>query len=124
MCACCVVGGYRCDQALIASDEQRKKARKKKDNSQAEMMSQPTAPVKSRQEVDKAAREVHAFLMNDQSPLRAYMSALCDGGIYFVSNVHVKSASAACSFRKETEDSVAGISPTEFVIAIQGRLCE
>ena len=124
MRACCLVVGYPCDQALIASDEQRKKARKKKDNSQAEMMTQPTASCKSRPEVDRSAREVHAFLVNDQSPLRAYISALCYGGIYFVSNVHVKSASAACSFRKETEDSVAGITPEEFSLAIQGRLCE
>ena len=97
---------------------------KKKAGSQAEMMTQVVASCKSKTDVDRSARVVYAFLIDEKSPLRSYLSALCDGGVYFVSNVHCKAACAAVRFRKETEESVAGITPEEFSLAIQGRLCE
>ena len=92
--------------------------------SQSEMMSQAVASCKSRTEVEKSARAVHKFLLGEETQLRAYLAALSDGGVYFVSNVHCKAACAAVRFRKETEESIPGISAEEFVVAIQGRLCE
>ena len=92
--------------------------------SQSEMMTQVVASCKSRGEVEKSARAVYKFLHDEGSQLRAYLSALFDGGVYFVSNVHCKAACAAVRFRKETEESIPGISAEEFVVAIQGRLCE
>ena len=92
--------------------------------SQSQMMSQAVAAVKSRTEVDNAAKAVHKFLLGPETQLRAILSALSDGGVYFVSNVHCKAACTAVRFRKETEDAIPGISAEEFVVAIQGRLCE
>ena len=125
MCACCVFHGHCCHQVLIASDEQRKKARKSRGgSSQSEMMTQVVAATRGRSEVERAAKAVYSFLKNEDSQLRKYISALSDGGVYFVSNVHCKGASAAVRYRKETEESTPGISSEEFVLAIQGRLCE
>ena len=88
------------------------------------MMSQAVSAVKSRTEVDAAAKAVHKFLLGPETQLRAILAALSDGGVYFVSNVHCKGACAAVKHRKETEDSIPGIAVEEFSIAIQGRLCE
>ena len=88
------------------------------------MMTQVVTSCKSRSEVEKSARAVYAFLLDEKSPLCVYLSALSDGGVYFVSNVHCKTACAAVRFRKETEEASPGISVDDFVAAIQGRLCE
>ena len=87
-------------------------------------MSQVMVATKGRTEVEKAAKAVYLFLKNEDSQLRKYLSALSDGGVYFVANVHCKGANAAVRHRKETEESTPGISSEEFVLAIQGRLCE
>ena len=124
MCACCVFHGHRLCQVLIASAEQRKKARTSRKSSQSEMMSQVMVATKGRTEVEKAAKAVYLFLKNEDSQLRKYLSALSDGGVYFVANVHCKGANAAVRHRKQTEESTPGISSEEFVHAIQSRLCE
>jgi hypothetical protein len=89
------------------------------------MMSQVVVATRGRDEVKTAADAVYAFLKDEGSHLRAYISALSDGGVYFVSNVHCKGANAAVRYRKATEEAtLAGISSEDFVGAIQARLCE
>ena len=88
------------------------------------MMTQVVTAGKSREHVATAARAVYAFLLNEKSDLRIYLSAMSDGGVYFVSNVHCKTACAAVRFRKEDEDASPGIAEQDFVLAAQGRLCE
>ena len=87
-------------------------------------MSQVVVATRGRDEVKTAADAVYAFLKDEGSHLRAHISALSDGGVYFVSNVHCKGADAAVRYRKTTPDSPPGISCEDFASAIQARLCE
>jgi hypothetical protein len=97
---------------------------KKREGSQADMMTQSVTAGKPREEVSRAARAVHEFLLNENSDLRKYLSAMSDGAVYFVSNVHCKTACAAVRFRKEDDGATPGIGVEDFVIAAQGRLCD
>ena len=67
-----------------------------------------------------AARAVHAFLMDERSDLRRFVSAASDGGVFFSSGVHCQTAGAAVRFRHEDVLAPAGISVDQFVLAARG----
>ena len=112
-------------KGLIASEAQKKKkSRKDGHQSQATMMAD-TACGRPRAEVDRDARAVHAWLVQDQSALRKFLSAASDGGVFFTSNVHSKTAVAYVKHRMLTPEQPApGVSADDFVKAAQGRLCD
>ena len=85
-------------------------------------MTQLAASVKSRHEVETAAKEVYKFLKNEDSQLRKHMSH--PWWRHLVANVYCTAVCAAVRDRKETEDPTLGISVEEFVHAIQARLFE
>ena len=111
---------------LVASDALKKKKSRSKqgDQSQASMMA-CQAVGKPREEVAQHAREVHAWLVNPDSPLRRFLSAASDGGIFFTANVHHKSAVAYVHHRKLSEQTpTKGVGVQDFVLAAQARLCD
>ena len=112
-------------KGLIASEAQKKKkARKEGQQSQATMMAD-TACGRPRADVDRDARAVHAWLVRDQSALRKFLSAASDGGVFFTSNVHSKTAVAYVKHRMLTPEQPApGVAADDFVKAAQGRLCD
>ena len=124
MCARCVFHGHRFHWVLIATEEQRAKAHYPLNSRFSHMMCRLVVDTKGCGEVESAAKAVYLFLNNEDSQLRKYISALSDGGVYFVANVHCKGANAAVRHRKQTEESTPGISSEDFVHAIQARLCE
>ena len=113
--------------ALVASDAQKKKKSRSKpgDQSHASMMSAPQAVGKPREEVERHAREVHAWLQSPDSPLRQFLSAASDGGIFFTANVHHKAAVSYVWHRKLSEQTpTKGVGVQDFVLAAQARLCD
>ena len=112
----------------IASDSQKKKkARQKKDGfSQASMMGgDDTAVGLSREDVERDATYLHAWLMKTDSKLRDFISATSDGGAFFVANVHVKCACGYVRYRKLGDEATPlGVRVNDFVAAAQGRLCD
>ena len=115
---CCVC----CCQMLIASLEQRRNAKRRKEGSQLEMMSQRVVG-KDRTKVAESARAVYQWLMQKDSPLRDLLAALSDGGAYFTSSTHVKVSCGAVRFRKIESESAVGISEDQFSRMICARLC-
>ena len=112
-------------KGLIASEAQKKKkARKEGQQSQATMMAD-TACGRPRADVETDARAVHAWLVREQSVLRNFLSAVSDGGVFFTSNVHSKTAVAYVKHRMLTPEQPApGVAADDFVKAAQGRLCD
>ena len=112
-----------CRQVLIATDAQRKKRRRSKEHSQAEMMHEDETG-KPRAEVERAARFVHKWLLKPASPLRDLLSALSDGATFFTASVHTRVTEAAVHYRPGPGSSgLPGISEDAFVQIAQGRLC-
>jgi hypothetical protein len=84
-----------------------------------------TACGRPRAEVEIDARAVHAWLVREQSVLRNFLSAVSDGGVFFTSNVHSKTAVAYVKHRMLTPEQPApGVAADDFVKAAQGRLCD
>ena len=92
--------------------------------SQAEIMTS-TATGKGRTEVETAARFVHVFLSKENSHLRVCLSEVSDGGVFFVGNIHARTACAA--FRYLASDSGSGqpgIGADQFIRSAVARLCD
>ena len=74
--------------------------------------------------VEKAATEVHAFLLDEGNVLRKFLSAASDGAVHFVASVHCKAAAGFVKHR-ESDDGVArGKSVDEFKAIARARLCD
>ena len=89
------------------------------------MMGDDTTVSLSRDAVERDATFLHQWLMKADSPLRDFLKATSDGGVFFVANVHVKTA---CSYVRHRslgdEGTTPGVGPGDFVTAAQGRLCD
>ena len=79
---------------------------------------------KERAHVESAAKVVYEWLKAEDSTLRTFVSALSDGGIFFVSSCHFKTCAAAVRYRKEHEVASPGIMEPEFVNVAVRRLCD
>ena len=114
---CCV-----CCQMLIASAEQRRNAKRRKEGSQLDMMSQRVVG-KDRTKFAESARVVYQWLMQTVSPLGDLLAALSDGGAFFTSSTHAKVGCGAVRFRKIESESAVGIAEDQFSRMICFRLC-
>ena len=116
----------RCCQKLMCSAEQKKAGGSKKRNqfSQATMMTSLDASGKDREEVAEAAKEVYRFFLNESSHLKLLLSALSDGGMFFVGSVWSKVSSGYVHFAKEAPDQPQGVKLDDFIAIIQDRLCD
>ena len=114
-------------RGLIASEAQKKKrARSSRgEQSMASMMADAPASGYPREAVDRHARLLHAWLVKPDSPLRQFLSAASDGGVFFTSNVHAKTGVAYVKFRVlDPEAGTAGVTADDLVRAAQARLCD
>ena len=112
---------------LVASEALKKqKKHAHRDEFSISRMMGGTAPVgSSRDEVRAHALFVHAWLVKADSPLRQFLGAASDGGVFFVANVHQKTAVAYAHHRRASaESSTAGVGVEDFVKAAQCRLCD
>ena len=110
----------RCAHVLLSLETVFKDLR----GSQAEIMSS-TATGKGRTEVETAARAVHVFLNKESSHLRVFLSAVSDGGGFFVGNIHTRTACAAVRCRASDSGSgQAGIGAEQFIRTAVGRSCD
>ena len=102
-------------QELIATPEQRKRARKSQTGYE-DILSRATGPRKDRGRVEASARYVHAWLKKPVSPLRNLLAALSDGGSFFCASTHTRAGAGAVAFRAaQDEGSQMGILEEEFV---------
>ena len=114
-------------RGLIASEAQKnKKSRSSRgEQSMASMMADSPASGYPREAVAGHARALHAWLVKADSPLRQFLSAASDGGAFFTSNVHVKTAVGYVKYRVLDPDSgTPGVGSEDFVRAAQCRLCD
>ena len=74
--------------------------------------------------VEKAAFEVHKFLLDDNNTLRQFVSAASDGAVHFVASVHVKAAAGFVKYREEEGAVSRGKSLDEFKAVARQRLCD
>jgi len=79
---------------------------------------------KERSDVDRDARKVHAWLMNDASVLQMFISAVSEGACFFVGHVHMKCGRSAVRHHLEDQTSRVGLTADEFVTFAQGCLCD
>ena len=77
-----------------------------------------------RTDVEKDAKAVHAWLVQEKSPLRDFLSAISDGGGFFAANVHAKVAVSYVEHRRDSTEGPPGIGESEFVKAAVCRLCD
>ena len=115
-------------QMLIASEAmKKKKARTRGEQSQASMMANQVVG-RDRAEVERAAKFVYTWLKKSDSPLRNFLTAASDGGIFFTANVHAKVAVSYVHHRvvvvEGSDQANPGVSIEHFVTAAQGRLCD
>ena len=110
-------------EELIASAEQRKRARKS-ETGYSDILSRQAAG-KSRTLVQASARYVHAWLKKSESPLRKLLAALSDGGCFFTASTHARAGAGAVLHRAAAvENGPPGLSEEDFVRGAQVHLCD